>query len=456
MVTTSGIAMASSLLGLVFSYHLNTPSGPAIVLVAGFLYLGSWRSAAAACCGAICRGATWRIRRPARHLPPPASSPSSRQPVDLQPDRRYFPAFEDAVRARDGADASPGHSERRHSPISLLGDYLQAAGAKLTTLLPHNGDKLPATPEGFDGAVILGGPQHAHDDARFPAFLPMLDLLRSFHAQTKPLLGMCLGGQLMARAFGEKVRVNDTFEFGFLPIEITPEGREDPLLAGLAPRQRIMQWHEDTFGLPEGGVRLMTGETCANQAFRFGKTAYGFQCHWEVSMDLARDWVSNFGHVLQNKLGEAGAAGDHRACQGRVRQIRPPRQRFLPRRHPALGRPRHRREARHDREERPRGLGASRALGFTSNSAVMPRLGLASTSLYLQVGVCGSKSSDPKAKLGMTSEFRYPSSSWRDRARLPPPPRRGVLSLTAAVRALILYGLGIGDMREAICFVLSF
>jgi hypothetical protein len=52
----------------------------------------------------------------------------------------------------------------------------------------------------------------------------------------------------------------------------------------------------------------MTGETCQNQAFRFGKTAYGFQCHWEVSLDLAKDWVSNFGHVLEKKLGEAGAA----------------------------------------------------------------------------------------------------------------------------------------------------
>src|SRR3954463_11046335 len=98
----------------------------------------------------------------------------------------------------------------KSSPISLLGDYLQAAGAKLTTLLPHSGDKLPATPEGFDGAVILGGPQNAHEDARFPAFLPILDRPRSSPEQTKPLLGMCLGGQLMARAFGEKVRVNDT------------------------------------------------------------------------------------------------------------------------------------------------------------------------------------------------------------------------------------------------------
>src|SRR6202012_4207769 len=69
-----------------------------------------------------------------------------------------------------------------------------------------------------------------------------------------------------------------------------------------------MQWHEDTFGVPPGPVRLMTGATCANQAFRFGKTAYGFQCHWEVSVDLAKDWVENFGHVLAQKLGEAKAA----------------------------------------------------------------------------------------------------------------------------------------------------
>ncbi|MEZ5832122.1 MAG: type 1 glutamine amidotransferase [Dongiaceae bacterium] len=190
------------------------------------------------------------------------------------------------------------------TPIALVGDYLMAAGAKLATVLPHSGDALPKSPDGYAAAVILGGPQHAGDDERYPAFPPMLDLLRSFHEQAKPLLGLCLGSQLLARAFGEKVRRNEEFEVGYPPIEITDDGKNDPLLTGLAPRQRILQWHEDTFEMPKGAVQLMTGMACHNQAFRFGRTTYAFQCHFEVSVDLAKQWFDQWGHTIVKRFEE--------------------------------------------------------------------------------------------------------------------------------------------------------
>lgn len=190
------------------------------------------------------------------------------------------------------------------TPVALVGDHLAAAGAQLTTVLPHNGDALPKSPNGYDAAVILGGPQHAGDDVNFPAFPAMLDLLRGFHEQSKPLLGLCLGSQLLARAFGETVRRNEKFEVGYPAIEITADGQKDPLLAGLAPRQRILQWHEDTFEMPNDAVHLMTGDACRNQAFRFGRTTYGFQCHFEVSPELAGQWFSQWGHTIVRRYEE--------------------------------------------------------------------------------------------------------------------------------------------------------
>ena len=81
-------------------------------------------------------------------------------------------------------------------------------------------------------------------------------------------------------------------------IEITPAGQDDPLLTGLAPRQHIFQWHEDTFDVPKGAVHLMQGNLCRNQSFRYGRTAYAFQCHFEVSEELARTWLDNWGHTI--------------------------------------------------------------------------------------------------------------------------------------------------------------
>ena len=202
------------------------------------------------------------------------------------------------------------------SSVSFLGDHLEASGVELTKVLPHHGGSLPADTGGFDGVILLGGAQSVRNEEVFDAYLPTVDLIRDFHRKSKPILGLCLGSQLMARAFDAKVRLNDVFEYGYLPLDVTEDGKNDPLLKGLSPRQHIMQWHEDTFALPAGAVLLMTGATTANQVFRYGDTAYGFQCHFEVSTESANHWIENFNHVIHAKLGkEEGDKAIDRARQ---------------------------------------------------------------------------------------------------------------------------------------------
>jgi GMP synthase-like glutamine amidotransferase len=194
------------------------------------------------------------------------------------------------------------------TPIGLVGETLTERGARLTTLFPHRGEALPVTTRGYDGLVILGGPQHAADDAGWPAYAEMLPLIRQFHDEGRPILGICLGAQLISRAFGGTVWPFGGLEIGYLPVAITEAGRRDPLLAGLAPEQRIMQLHEDSFDLPAGAELLMANVTCANQAMRLGVTTYGFQFHLEVTRGDAPNFPRDCWGSLVRHYGAAAEA----------------------------------------------------------------------------------------------------------------------------------------------------
>ena len=190
------------------------------------------------------------------------------------------------------------------TPVGLVGDFARERGAQLTTLFPHQADPLPATTDSFDGLIVLGGPMHAGDDAGYPAFAPMLSLIRECSRVSVPVLGLCLGAQLIARAFGQEVYRFGGLEVGYPSVYLTDAGQGDPLFRGLAREQRIMQMHEDSFDLPDEAVLLLHNDACPNQAFRIGTSIYGIQAHPEVTLKDARNFPHDCWSAMTRHYGD--------------------------------------------------------------------------------------------------------------------------------------------------------
>lgn len=175
------------------------------------------------------------------------------------------------------------------SQPGVIGEVLDDRSFELALNCAETGDRLPADDAGFDGLVVLGGSMNAEEDRLWPHLGEAARLIRRFHDRDKPFLGICLGAQLAARAFGKKVHRMGAVERGFRPLTALPAAASDPLLEGFGATH-LFQWHEDTFDLPDEAVLLMTGEGCRNQAFRIGAATYAFQCHIEVTPELWREW----------------------------------------------------------------------------------------------------------------------------------------------------------------------
>ena len=198
------------------------------------------------------------------------------------------------------------------TPVGLVGERGIERGAALVTLFPHDGDPVPHTLAGFDGLIVLGGPMHAGDDGAYPAFAAILSLIRECRVANMPVLGLCLGAQLIARAFGQRVYRFGGLEVGYPPVHLTPAGRNDPLFEGLGPEQRIMQMHEDSFELPQEAVLLMRNDACENQAFRIGASIYGIQAHPEVTQNDARNFPRDCWAAMTRHYGDQAEAVERR------------------------------------------------------------------------------------------------------------------------------------------------
>lgn len=176
------------------------------------------------------------------------------------------------------------------SPSGLIGQSVIDRGGFYITVAPSEGDVLPDGPEDFDGMIVLGGSQNAEQDDAYPHFIPLLDLMRRFDAAMKPVLGICLGSQLLARAYGARIETLPKAEIGFITVCKTPAAETDFLFREAPREARVMSWHEDVFNLPENSTLLMTEDAAPNQAFRVGNCSYGVQFHPEVTPDIIRGW----------------------------------------------------------------------------------------------------------------------------------------------------------------------
>lgn len=182
--------------------------------------------------------------------------------------------------------------------LGQVGTALKEARADIDLRKPYLGESLPADAAGHDALVVLGGEQNALADEACPYFPHLLALLRDFARRDRAVLGICLGAQLVARAFGAENRIGGATEFGWCGVALAPEAKTDAVLGTVPERFPIFQWHDDTFSLPPGAARLAGNDATANQAFRIGRAVYGFQFHFEADRPMVRDWSAAFAPTI--------------------------------------------------------------------------------------------------------------------------------------------------------------
>ena len=200
----------------------------------------------------------------------------------------------------------------QHIACEPPGEYetvLRERSATLHRVELDEGEPLPDL-GGFDAIVAMGGPMSVNDDAELPWLTAEKAAIGAAVRAGVPYFGACLGVQLLAASLGARVYAGPQPEVGVLPVTLTPDGAADPLFAGLPPSFPTLQWHGDTFDLPAGAILLASSPAFPNQAFRYGRAAYGIQFHMEVLPEMAREWalVPEYAGYADRVLGEGGMA----------------------------------------------------------------------------------------------------------------------------------------------------
>lgn len=191
----------------------------------------------------------------------------------------------------------------RDAGIGLLGERLHRANIKVDTVGPERNLPLPETLAGYDGVIVLGGTPGPTDDD-VASWMPQVRALtKQALDQDIPMLGVCLGAQILAIVAGGEVSNAEHPEVGVSGFQLNENAATDPLLRGLQRNQRAMQWHFlEVTKLPPGTELLASSPHCKHEAFRIGEHAWGFQFHLEATAQTAHDWSRNVDNVVSQGL----------------------------------------------------------------------------------------------------------------------------------------------------------
>jgi GMP synthase (glutamine-hydrolysing) len=168
----------------------------------------------------------------------------------------------------------------------------------------------------YRGLIVLGGPMNVEDHAHRAHLLTEMRAIEAALRQEKPVLGICLGAQLLAHVLGAPIRRQREAEIGWHDVVTTTAGQTDPVLAPLGSQAPLFQWHNYTFETPPQAQHLAHSAVCPNQAFRYGSNAYGFQFHLEANQALIERWLST--PAYRDELQAAGLAQDTEAIRART------------------------------------------------------------------------------------------------------------------------------------------
>ncbi len=189
-----------------------------------------------------------------------------------------------------------------HESAGSLESYLAEAGVEL-----HYFDLFQEAPRqlplhGAAGLIVMGGPMSVDDVEQYHFLASEITWIQQAVGMRLPVLGICLGSQLLAKAMGGRVYPNHVKEIGWYPLQILPAAAGDSLFADCQNTEIVFQWHGDTFDLPTGAVLLAQSGQCKHQAFRVGSSAWGLQFHIEMTPDMVDLWLDEAGN--RNELAQ--------------------------------------------------------------------------------------------------------------------------------------------------------